>query len=124
MSKLEQLKTLKDQRDALDRELAKIEAECGQLEQIVNETKIRAEEAGVSILDVAMALAPSLIPSSSGSSKREASGSTRQRKERKTKVYKNPHTGETIETKGGNHNMLKAWKKQHGSDEVESWLQR
>ena len=29
---------------------------------------------------------------------------------RKVKQYKNPHTGEVIETKGGNHKTLKEWK--------------
>ena len=41
---------------------------------------------------------------------------------RKVKQYKNPHNGEIIETKGGNHSGLKAWKREHGSDTVESWL--
>jgi len=27
-----------------------------------------------------------------------------------------------METKGGNHKMLKAWKTKHGADKVESWL--
>ncbi|MDG9812333.1 transcriptional regulator, partial [Pseudomonas juntendi] len=27
-----------------------------------------------------------------------------------------------IETKGGNHKLLKEWKAQYGADEVESWL--
>ncbi|OAJ48477.1 histone-like nucleoid-structuring protein, MvaT/MvaU family [Pseudomonas marginalis] len=43
------------------------------------------------------------------------------RKPRQTKVYKNPHTGEVVETKGGNHRTLKEWKIKHGADEVESW---
>jgi hypothetical protein len=38
------------------------------------------------------------------------------------KVYKNPHTGEVVETKGGNHKTLKEWKAEYGSDTVESWL--
>jgi type IV pilus biogenesis protein CpaD/CtpE len=41
---------------------------------------------------------------------------------RTVKVYNNPHTGETVETKGGNHNTLKEWKAEHGTDTVESWL--
>jgi len=45
------------------------------------------------------------------------------RRQRTVKVYKNPHTGEVVETKGGNHKTLKAWKAEHGSDTVESWLQ-
>jgi NAD(P)-dependent dehydrogenase (short-subunit alcohol dehydrogenase family) len=31
------------------------------------------------------------------------------------KVYKNPRTGEVVETKGGNHNQLKEWKAEHAS---------
>ncbi len=45
------------------------------------------------------------------------------RKERAVKRYHNPHTGEVVETKGGNHATLKAWKAEHGKQEVESWLQ-
>lgn len=45
------------------------------------------------------------------------------RRERQIKRYKNPHTGEVIETKGGNHKVLKAWKEEHGAVVVESWLE-
>ncbi|RII76798.1 histone-like nucleoid-structuring protein, MvaT/MvaU family [Pseudomonas monteilii] len=44
------------------------------------------------------------------------------RRARKVKQYKNPHNGEIIETKGGNHKLLKEWKAEYGSDVVESWL--
>lgn len=47
-----------------------------------------------------------------------------QRRARALKVYKNPNNGEVVETKGGNHKVLKAWKEQYGSETVESWLQR
>lgn len=40
------------------------------------------------------------------------------------KIYKNPHSGEIVETKGGNHKLLKAWKNEHGSHVVESWLSK
>ncbi|WP_372873919.1 histone-like nucleoid-structuring protein MvaT [Pseudomonas sp.] len=40
---------------------------------------------------------------------------------RKVKQYKNPHTGEVIETKGGNHKTLKEWKAKWGGDVVEGW---
>lgn len=46
------------------------------------------------------------------------------RKARAMKVYKHPHTGEIVETKGGNHKLLKSWKSEHGASEVESWLQQ
>lgn len=44
------------------------------------------------------------------------------RRPRAVKLYKNPHNGEVVETKGGNHKTLKEWKSQWGSDEVESWV--
>ena len=58
------------------------------------------------------------------SSKRASASSTSlgTRKPRELKTYKNPHTGEVVETKGGNHKTLKEWKAQHGSATVESWL--
>lgn len=40
---------------------------------------------------------------------------------RRIKQYKNPNSGEVIETKGGNHKTLKEWKAKWGSDVVESW---
>ncbi|KFB18521.1 transcriptional regulator [Pseudomonas aeruginosa PGPR2] len=43
-----------------------------------------------------------------------------QRRARALKVYKNPNNGEVVETKGGNHKVLKAWKEQYGSETVES----
>lgn len=52
-----------------------------------------------------------------------AARTTGTRKPREMKTYKNPHSGEVVQTKGGNHSVLKAWKSQYGSDTVESWLQ-
>lgn len=51
-----------------------------------------------------------------------AASPARTRKRRKLKVYVNPHTGEKIETRGGNHRILKAWKAEYGADEVENWV--
>lgn len=52
--------------------------------------------------------------------KQESQG--RERRKRKLKIYKNPHTGETVETRGGNQKTLKAWKEEYGTEEVEGWL--
>ncbi len=46
---------------------------------------------------------------------------SKSRKPRESKTFKNPHTGDTIVTKGGNHKQLKAWRQQYG-DEVSSWV--
>ncbi|MGH8354962.1 MAG: histone-like nucleoid-structuring protein MvaT [Pseudomonas sp.] len=46
---------------------------------------------------------------------------TGSKRARKVKQYKNPHTGEVIETKGGNHKTLKEWKAKWGAEAVEGW---
>lgn len=56
------------------------------------------------------------------SSKATASGNARRK--RRLKIYKNPKTGEVIETRGGNHKGLRSWKDQYGDETVESWLER
>lgn len=43
------------------------------------------------------------------------------RKPRELKRYKNPHNDEVVETKGGNHKVLKEWKSKYGAEVVESW---
>lgn len=55
----------------------------------------------------------------------KASGTTATgRAKRKLKIYKNLNTGEVVETCGGNHKTLKAWKDEHGAETVESWVVR
>ena len=48
--------------------------------------------------------------------------STNTRKRRKLKIYLNPLTNETIETRGGNHKILKAWKNQYPTQNIEEWI--
>lgn len=62
-----------------------------------------------------------LDPNQGGS--KSASSSTGRRK-RRLKIYKNPHTGSVIETRGGNHKELRSWKSEYGDETVESWLVR
>lgn len=59
-----------------------------------------------------------------GAAAKSASTSVGGRRKRKLKIFKNPNTGEVVETRGGNQKTLKAWKDEHGSDTVESWLVR
>jgi hypothetical protein len=44
------------------------------------------------------------------------------RKPRKIKVFTNPETGETVETRGGNHKVLKDWKAQYNLSSIDDWL--
>ena len=45
-----------------------------------------------------------------------------QRKRRVLKIYENPKTGEVVETRGGNHKTLKAWRMQNPSIDIETWI--
>ena len=53
---------------------------------------------------------------------RPGSKAATSRKPRKLKVFKNPNTGETVETRGGNHKVLKAWKAEYNLTNVDEWL--
>lgn len=46
------------------------------------------------------------------------------RRKRRLKIYENPHTGDVIKTRGGNHKGLRSWKSEYGDETVESWLVR
>ena len=53
--------------------------------------------------------------------KQRGTGSTKAGGTRKLQVYKNPHTGEVVETRGANHKTLKEWREEYGADKVRSW---
>ncbi|ABE59005.1 histone-like nucleoid-structuring protein, MvaT/MvaU family [Chromohalobacter israelensis] len=65
-----------------------------------------------------------LDPQPESRSKPATQTNTVGRRKRKLKIYKNPNTGEVVETRGGNQKTLKAWKDEYGNDTVESWLVR
>lgn len=87
--------------------------------EIEFETKLREllDQYGFSLRHIINLLDPQ-----SGSRRQALVRTTGTRKPRELKTYKNPHTGEVVQTKGGNHKTLKKWKTKHGTDEVESWL--
>lgn len=88
--------------------------------QEVISTIIKAcDEKGISRRDMALELCPELAQGV----RSQSTGEKKTRRARTVKVYKNPNNGEIIETKGGNHKALKAWKEQYGADTVESWLE-
>lgn len=119
MSKLAEFRQLEKHLAEQLQALEALKGDAGLKKEIEFETKLRAllAEYGYSLLNVINLLDPkagSRVPAT------EAKSGTR--KPREVKVYKNPHTGEVVETKGGNHKTLKEWKAEHGSDTVESWL--
>jgi len=118
MSRLAEYRKLEQQLAAQLAELESLKSDSGLKKEMEFESKLRAllGEYGYSLKDVINLLDPQAgrrapaVDSKAGS-----------RKPRQVKVYKNPHTGEVVETKGGNHRTLKEWKAEYGSDTVESW---
>ncbi|PMU08671.1 MULTISPECIES: histone-like nucleoid-structuring protein, MvaT/MvaU family [unclassified Pseudomonas] len=119
MSKLAEFRQLEKHLAEQLQALEALKGDVGLKKEIEFETKLRAllAEYGYSLPNVINLLDPQ-------SSRRASTVDSKvgTRKPRQVKVYKNPHTGEVVETKGGNHKTLKEWKAEHGSATVESWL--
>jgi hypothetical protein len=119
MSKLAEFRQLEKHLAEQLQALEALKSDAGLQQEIDFETKLRGllAEYGYSLPKVIALLDPQagrrapVVESKIGS-----------RKPRQLKVYKNPHTGEVVETKGGNHKTLKEWKAKFDSDTVESWL--
>lgn len=121
MSKLAEFRQLEKH---LAEQLSALEAlkgDAGLKKEIEFETKLRAllAEYGYSLRDVINLLDPHTTRRAPVTEPKVGT-----RKPRQLKVYKNPHTGEFVETKGGNHKTLKEWKAEYGATTVESWLSR
>ncbi|WBM48180.1 histone-like nucleoid-structuring protein, MvaT/MvaU family [Pseudomonas putida] len=120
MSRLAEFRQLEQQ---LAAQLAELEALKGSSElqaEIQFETKLRdlLAEYGYSLRDIINILDPQANRRATA----PAAAEKAPRRARQVKQYKNPHNGEIIETKGGNHKLLKEWKAEYGSDVVEGWL--
>ncbi|MFD3299430.1 histone-like nucleoid-structuring protein, MvaT/MvaU family [Aquipseudomonas alcaligenes] len=120
MSKLAEFKALEAQLAAHLKQLHDLKNDGKLKREIEFEEKLRAlmGQYGVSLIDV-IAL---LDPQARAKATTTASVSDGQRRKRQLKVYKNPETGEVVETKGGNHKVLKAWKEKYGAEKVNGWL--
>lgn len=81
--------------------------------EFLDEIKARAKDLGLSNDAIAQDLAPHLFVSQASEPKK--------RRARRTKIYTNPSNGEIVQTKGGNHKVLKEWKEKYGAETVESW---
>lgn len=120
MSRLAEFRALEQQLDAQLAELESLKNDDGLKREIEFEQKLRTllGEYGYSLRNIVAILDPQ-----SATRRIPAAAETKgTRKARSVKVYKNPHSGEVVETKGGNHKVLKEWKAEYGADKVESWL--
>ncbi|AGZ36375.1 MAG: histone-like nucleoid-structuring protein, MvaT/MvaU family [Pseudomonas sp.] len=120
MSRLAEFRQLEQQLAAQLAELEVLKGSSELQKEFEFETKLRdlLAQYGCSLRDVINILDPQ-------ASRRTATPAVVEkapRKAREVKQYRNPHNGEIIETKGGNHKLLKEWKSQYGADVVEGWL--
>jgi len=121
MSKLAEYRQLEKHLTEQLQALEAMKGDDGLKKEIEFETKLRKllEHYGFSLKHIINLLEPQT------SARRQTSARIAStRKPRELKVYKNPNTGEVIETKGGNHKALKEWKAKHGADVVEGWLKK
>jgi len=119
MSKLAEFRQLEKHLAEQLQALEALKGDAGLKKEIEFETKLRAllAEYGYSLPNVINLLDPQASRRAPAVVSKVGS-----RKPRLVKVYKNPHNGEIVETKGGNHKTLKEWKAQYGAETVESWL--
>jgi hypothetical protein len=121
MSRLAEFRALEQQLAAQLAELETLKNDDGLKREIEFEQKLREllAEYGYSLRNVIALLDPQASTRRAPAVAESKAGT---RKPRSVKVYKNPHSGEVVETKGGNHKILKEWKSEYGADAVESWL--
>ncbi|VVO77633.1 histone-like nucleoid-structuring protein, MvaT/MvaU family [Pseudomonas fluorescens] len=121
MSKLAEYRQLEKHLAEQLQVLEALKGDDGLKKEIEFETKLRKllDQYGFSLKHIINLLDPQ-----STARRQSAAPTASTRKPRELKVYKNPNTGEVIETKGGNHKVLKEWKAEHGADVVEGWLKK
>jgi hypothetical protein len=124
MSKLAEFRQLEKHLAEQLQALEALKGDAGLKKEIEFEAKLRELLAkyNFSLKDIVNLLEPR--SGRRGASATTDAPKTSTRRARQVKVYKNPHTGEVVETKGGNHKTLKEWKAEHGSQTVESWLKK
>lgn len=123
MSRLAEYRQLEKRIAQQTADLEAFKADPGLEQEIEFETKLQAllSRYGKSLKDIRSILDP---VGSTAAKAGSAEPVKRTRRARTVKVYRNPLTGETVETKGGNNKLLGAWKAQFGHDEVESWVKQ
>ncbi|WP_259757254.1 histone-like nucleoid-structuring protein MvaT [Pseudomonas sp. GCEP-101] len=119
MSLINEYRATEEAIKELQERLKSLEQDDKLKKELEFEEKLRALMAsyGKSLRDVIALLDPDAKLSKSP----RAAKTTATKRARKVKQYKNPHTGEVIETKGGNHKTLKEWKAKWGAEAVEGW---
>lgn len=106
--------------EQLAEELSKLEDDQALKQELEFENRVKDlmsefEKNPRDVLQILAVIDPSLAT--------EGSTTTSTRAKRPLKTFKNPHTGEVVRTRGGNHKTLKDWREKYGKDEVAKWVE-
>jgi Bacterial xenogeneic silencer MvaT, C-terminal domain len=121
MAKINDYYQKKQLMEKLSEELAQLEQDQALKGELEFENKVRDlmkeyKKAPKDVLQILSAIDPTI-----GGAKAASAGGSRAKRPMKT--YKNPHTGEVVQTRGGNHKTLNEWRKKHGKEAVQGWQQ-
>lgn len=121
MAKINDYYQKKQLMEKLSEELQQLEQDQSLKHELEFEQKVRDlmkkyDKSPKDVLQVLGAIDPSI-----GNGKADTATSSRPKRPMKT--YKNPHTGETVQTRGGNHKTLNEWRDKYGKEAVQSWQQ-
>jgi len=121
MAKINDYYQKKQLMEKLANEINQLEQDQSLKRELAFESSVRAlmeeyDKSPKHVLQILSAIDPSIAGA-------KAEGSTSTRAKRPMKTYTNPHTGEVVKTRGGNHKALNEWRKKHGKEAVQSWQQ-
>ncbi len=119
MAKINDYYQKKQLMEKLVAELEKLEKDQALKSELEFENKVRDlmkqfDKSPKDVLQILAAIDPTIA-----GGKVEAPAGTRAK--RPLKTYKNPHTGEVVKTRGGNHKTLNEWRDKYGKEAVQSW---
>ncbi|KMQ75017.1 histone-like nucleoid-structuring protein, MvaT/MvaU family [Marinobacter subterrani] len=121
MAKINDYYQKKQLMEKLAVELEQLEKDQSLKKELDFENKVRDlmktyDKSPKDVLQILSAIDPSVA-----GGKADSTAGTRPK--RPLKTYKNPHTGEVVKTRGGNHKTLNEWREKHGKEAVQSWQQ-
>lgn len=121
MAKINDYYQKKQLMEKLSEELAKLEQDQALKHELEFENKVRDlmskyDKSPKDVLQILGAIDPAIAGG-------KVDVATSSRPKRPLKTYKNPHTGEVVKTRGGNHKTLNEWREKYGKEAVQGWQQ-
>lgn len=117
--------------DQLSEELNKLEEDQALKSELAfkDDVKSLMDEHGrtpADVIEIMLAIDPDSaanVPEKQVAPNGKRAPASRTPKTRKMLIFKNPNTGEVVETRGANHKTLNDWRLQYGRETVKEWQQ-